>query len=129
MAFRVLADTVLVVHLAFIVFVAAGALLAWRWPRLVWIHLPAAVWGAGIVLIGWDCPLTPLEKWFRRLGGEDAYTGGFVDRYVEDVVYPEELTPLFRTLAAAAIAVGYAGLVRRRHLARRHAATAIGIRE
>jgi hypothetical protein len=113
-AFRVLADAVLVVHLAFIVFIAVGALLAWRWPGLVWVHLPAVAWGVGIVTIGWACPLTPLEKWLRRSAGEEAYSGGFVDRYVEGVMYPEELTPLLRTLAAAAVVVGYVGVLRRR---------------
>ena len=109
-----LADAVVVLHLAFILFVAVGALLAWRWPWLVWAHVPAAAWGVGIVTIGWECPLTPLEKWLRERGGEDAYPGGFVDRYVEDVVYPEELTPLLRGLAGVAIVLGYVGLVRHR---------------
>ena len=113
MVFRLLADAVLVVHLAFIVFVAVGALLTWRWPRLLWVHLPALAWGVGIVTIGWDCPLTPLEKWLRRRSGDDAYRGGFVDRYVEGVVYPEELTPLLRTVAAAAVLFGYVVLLRR----------------
>ena len=110
MVFDVLADAVVVVHLAFIVFVAVGALLACRWRWLVWLHLPAVAWGAGIVAIGWDCPLTPLEQWLRRHAGE-SFEGGFVDHYLEDVVYPEQLTPVLRALAAVLIAAGYALLV------------------
>src|SRR3712207_7996589 len=53
--------------------------------------VPALAYGLGIVTIGWTCPLTPLEKWLRP--GSD-YEGGFVDQYLEDVVWPEELTPL-----------------------------------
>ncbi|MGH2356717.1 MAG: DUF2784 domain-containing protein [Candidatus Limnocylindria bacterium] len=112
MLWRTLADAVVIVHLAFIVFIAVGALLAWRWPRLVWLHVPAVVWGVGIVLIGYTCPLTPLERWLRRRGGGEADQGGFVDRYLEGVIYPEELTPLLRALAVVGILVGYAGLLR-----------------
>lgn len=114
MVFDVVADAVVVVHLAFIAFVAVGALLAWRWRWLVWLHVPAVVWGVGIIAIGWDCPLTPLEKWLRRHDGQD-YEGGFVDRYLEGVVYPEELTPVLRALAAVLVVVGYAHLLRRWH--------------
>jgi hypothetical protein len=109
-AYRLIADLVVVVHFGFVVFVAVGALLAWRWPQLFWPHLAAVAWGAGIVTIGWDCPLTPLEKHFRRLGDEQGYTGGFIDRYIEGVLYPEEYTPLLRTLAALLIVAGWTGL-------------------
>ena len=113
MLYRLLADLVVVVHLAFIVFVAVGALLAWRWPWVVIPHVPSLMWAVAIVTVGFDCPLTPLEKALRRRAGEEGYTGGFVDRYVEGVVYPESLTPWLRGLAAVAIVVGYAGLYRR----------------
>jgi Protein of Unknown function (DUF2784) len=112
--YRLLADAVVVVHFGFLVFVAVGGLLAWRWPWVLWLHVPAVVWGIGIVAVGYDCPLTPLEKYFRRLGEEDSYQAGFVDRYVEDVVYPDEYTPHLRALAAVLIAVGWAGALRRR---------------
>lgn len=114
--YRFVADAVVLAHFAFIVFVAVGGLMAWRWPRLLWLHVPAVVWGLGIVTIGYDCPLTPLEKYLRRLGGAESYEGGFVDRYVEDVVYPDEYTPHVRVAVAALIAVGWAGTaIRLRH--------------
>ncbi|MGH9247428.1 MAG: DUF2784 domain-containing protein [Acidimicrobiales bacterium] len=118
MVFDVLADVVMVVHLAFILFVAVGALLAWHWPRLVWLHLPAVAWGVGIIAIGYECPLTPLEKWLRRRAGGEGYEGGFVDRYVEDVIYPEEFAPLLRALAAVMIVAGYVRMLRRDGLRR-----------
>jgi hypothetical protein len=111
MVYRLLADAVVVVHLLFIVFVAVGGLLAWRWPWLVWVHVPCVLWGVAIIAIGFDCPLTPLEKWLRERGGEGSYEGGFVDRYVEGVVYPERYTPHLRALAAVLIVVAYARLV------------------
>ena len=111
---RALADAVVVVHLGFIVFVAAGSVLAWRWPRLVWLHVPALAWSVATLAVGLACPLTALEKGLRRLAGDGGYGGGFVDRYVEDVVYPDEYTGLLRAAAAALVVAGYAGLARRR---------------
>ena len=88
MVFRLLADLVLVGHLAFILFVAAGGLLVWRWPWLVRLHAPAVAWGVAIITVGFTCPLTPLEKDLRRRAGEQGYRGGFVDHYIEGVIYP-----------------------------------------
>lgn len=114
MLYRSLADLAVIVHFAFIVFIALGGLLSWRWPRLIWLHVPAVAWGVAIVAVGFSCPLTPLEKYFRGLAGEAGYEGGFVDRYIEDVIYPGQLTPLLRMLAAVAVVGGYAALVARR---------------
>lgn len=119
MLYRILADAVMVAHLAFILFVAVGALLAWRWPWLVWAHLPALAWGVGTIVIGFECPLTTAEKALRRLAGGEGYDGGFVDRYLENVVYPEQYTGVLRALAAAAVVAGYVTLSRRRMAAGR----------
>ena len=65
MIFRLLADTLALIHGAFVVFVVAGGLLGLRWRRLIWVHIPAALWGALIEFGGWICPLTPLENLLR----------------------------------------------------------------
>ena len=109
--YRLLGDVVMVVHLAFIVFVAVGGLLAWRWRWLIRLHVPAVAWAVATITVGLTCPLTVLEKRLQRLGGEDVYAGGFVDRYIEDVVYPQSLTFALRLLVAAAIVVAYARLL------------------
>jgi len=62
------------------------------WRKVVWIHIPAAVWGALIEFAGWICPLTPLENRLRAKGGEAGYLGGFVEKYILPVIYPTELT-------------------------------------
>ena len=93
---RLLADIVVVVHVSFVMFVVLGGFLAWRWPRVAWIHLPAAVWGATIEFGGWVCPLTPLENHFRRLAGQAGYTGGFIEHYIIPVLYPVDLTASLR---------------------------------
>jgi hypothetical protein len=114
--FRFLADAVVVVHFGFLAFVAAGGLVAWRWPRVLWLHVPAVAWGLASVTVGADCPLTSIEKHLLRLGGRDAYDGGFVDRHVEDVVYPQDRTQLVRAVAAALIVVGWTGSLAVGHL-------------
>lgn len=92
MMYRALADATMLLHFAFIAFVVLGGLLALRWRWMMWLHLPAAAWGVLIELRGWICPLTPLENHFRRLGGESGYAGGFIERYVEPVIYPPGLS-------------------------------------
>ncbi|WP_187672608.1 DUF2784 domain-containing protein [Zestomonas carbonaria] len=93
MLYRLLADAVVLVHGLFILFVIAGGLLALRWPRLAWLHLPAAAWGALVELRHWICPLTPLENHLRRAAGEAGYAGGFVEQYLIPLIYPAGLTP------------------------------------
>jgi len=90
--YRVLADLVLVVHLAFVLFVVLGGLLVVRWPRLALLHVPAAIWGVLIEYTGWICPLTPLENSFRTRGGEAGYSGGFIQHYIQPLLYPAGLT-------------------------------------
>jgi len=92
MAYRFLADLVLVLHLAFVLFVALGGLLVLRWHRAAWVHLPAAAWGAVVMFTGWICPLTPFENELRGWGGEAGYRGGFVEHYVVSLLYPAGLT-------------------------------------
>jgi hypothetical protein len=90
--YRALADLVLSLHLAFVLFVVLGGLLVLRWPWLAWLHVPAAIWGILIEYSGWICPLTPLENSLRRLGGEAGYSGGFIQHYIQPVLYPAGLT-------------------------------------
>lgn len=87
-----LADIVVGLHLAFVVFVIGGGLLVLRWPRVAWAHVPAAAWGAIVEFTGWPCPLTPLENWLRQRAGSSGYSGDFVARYLLPVLYPDALT-------------------------------------
>jgi hypothetical protein len=86
------ADLLLLLHGAFVLFVVAGGLLVLRWPALAWLHLPAAVWGAAIEMLGFTCPLTPLEQAWRRAAGSGTYQGGFIEHYVTAALYPAGLT-------------------------------------
>ncbi len=93
MTFKILADFVVGLHFLFIVFVLAGGLLALRWPKIAWVHVPSFVWGASTALFGWICPLTYLENDFRARGMEAGYDGGFIEAYILPLIYPELLFP------------------------------------
>lgn len=90
--YDLLADGAAVAHFAFVVFVVLGGLLALRWPKVAYLHLPAAIWGAAIEFAGWICPLTPLENWLRRQAGNAGYSGGFVEHYILPILYPSGLS-------------------------------------
>ncbi len=87
-----LADLIVLIHFAFVLFVIFGGLLALRWPKTAYVHLPIAIYGALIELVGWICPLTPLEKRLRESAGLEGYQGGFVEHYILPVLYPSGLT-------------------------------------
>ncbi len=117
MLYRVLADLVVGLHFLFVLFVVLGGLLLLKWPGLVWVHLPAAVWGALIELRGWICPLTPLENRFRARAGDAGYEGGFIEHYILPVLYPGDLTRDIQLVLAAVVIVlnlGIYGYVFRR---------------
>ena len=90
--FRIAADGLVVIHLVFILFVIMGGLMLFRWPWMIWIHVPTAVWGGLVELFGAPCPLTPLENHLRQAGHAEAYSGGFIDHYIMPIVYPPGLT-------------------------------------
>jgi len=95
MIYLALADFVLLLHMAFVLFATLGGFLVFKWRRVAWFHIPAALWAALIELVGWVCPLTPLENWLRRQGGEVGYQTGFIERYLLPLIYP---APFSRSL-------------------------------
>ena len=105
MPYRFLADLVVALHLLFVIFVVLGGLLVLRWPRVAWMHLPAAVWGALIEFGGWICPLTPLEKRLRGLAGQAGYPGGFIEHYMLPVLYPAGLTREVQLVLGSAVVI------------------------
>lgn len=100
---RVAADLTLAFHLGFILFVVLGAILVIRWPKLVWLHVPAAVWGAYVEIAGKICPLTTLENAFRRAAGEAGYDESFIEHYLLPIIYPAGLTRSTQLVLAAAV--------------------------
>lgn len=98
------ASLIVAAHLAFVVFATLGGLVVVRWPRIAWIHVPAAAWAVYVELSGQICPLTPLENRLRLQAGLDDYSGDFVARYVFPVLYPAGLTRDAQILIGIALA-------------------------
>lgn len=121
MFFRLAADAVLTLHLAFIVFVVCGGLLALRWRWVPWLHVPAALWGFFVEITGRICPLTPFENALRVQAGQGDYSGSFVEHYLLPVIYPAGLTRgtqlVLAGVVVAANLVVYGWRVRRRRSA------------
>jgi hypothetical protein len=103
MPYRLAADAVLVLHLAFIVFAMLGAALTLRWRWVPYLHLPAAAWGFFVEMSGRICPLTPLENELRAQAGQSGYEGGFIEHYLVGLIYPSGLTRDIQYLLAAMV--------------------------
>lgn len=126
MAYGLLADAVVALHVAFVLFTVLGGLLALRWRWIPWLHLPAAAWGVFIEATGRICPLTPLENTLRARAGGSAYEGDFIAHYLGPIIYPDHLTREIQLgLGAVLVVVNvaiYAVIWRRR------ASRAVGVR-
>jgi hypothetical protein len=101
--YNIFVDVIVVVHFLFVAFVVAGGLLVIRRPRIAFIHLPAAMWGAFVEFFGWICPLTPLENHFRNLAGNSSYSGDFIVSYLIPVIYPENLTTTIQQILGGSV--------------------------
>jgi hypothetical protein len=109
--YKVLTSAILVTHFAFLAYVVFGGFLTWRWPRTVFAHLFAAGWGLYVITAQMVCPLTYAENWSRLQAGEAGLSKGFIDQYIEGVLYPERYTGLMQGLAVTTVVASYVGLV------------------
>ncbi|MFE1169073.1 DUF2784 domain-containing protein [Nocardiopsis sp. NPDC058789] len=110
MVYSVIGEGAMVLHLLFLAYVALGGFAAWRWPRMFWPHLACAVYGLGVTVIGWPCPLTHLEDWGRRNAGQSGLPPeGFIAHYLTGVVYPTEHLLTAQLLVALTVTLSWAG--------------------
>ena len=105
MPYSLLADLVIILHFLFVIFAVIGALLAFKWRKIIWIHIPVVIWAAYIEFSNQICPLTPLEKSLRMKGGESSYTGGFIEHYIIPVLYPPGLTSEIQLLLGCLVLI------------------------
>lgn len=108
---------VVAVHAAFLVYVVLGGFVAWRWPRSLAAHVAVLAWGLAGLAVPVACPLTGLENELRRLAGKPPLRSGFIDHYVEGVLWPQRFTPLVRAAIAVLVLASWAGLYLRRRQA------------
>jgi hypothetical protein len=111
MRYQLLAELVMLLHFAFLSYVALGGFLAWRRPSLIVPHIAAAVWGALSATVGVPCPLTGWEHTLRRRAGEEGLTHGFIDTYLTGVLYPQEHLLTAQLLVASLVLVSWIGFV------------------
>ncbi|TSD47752.1 DUF2784 family protein [Rhodococcus sp. KBS0724] len=112
MVYRLIESATVFVHFSFILYVVFGGFVAWKWRRTIAFHLVAVAWGAGSVLIGYDCPLTNLENWARRMAGiSELPSTGFISYYIAGVFYPVSIEAIVQGVAAAVVVGSWVGYV------------------
>ncbi len=100
-----LADIVLITHALFIAFVIFGGLIVLKWHKIMWLHIPCAIWGALIEFFGWVCPLTYLENYLREPGNANYYESSFIQHYLLPIIYPAGLTTGIQILLGVIVIV------------------------
>ncbi len=108
------AELVMVLHFGVLIFLLVGGFLAWRWPRLIYAHLVMAAWGLLIITFPVSCPLTWLENTFRAAAGRPELVNGFIDTYIDGVLYPESAARAVQMLVALVVAVSWTGFYLKR---------------
>ncbi|NUT53629.1 MAG: DUF2784 domain-containing protein [Saccharothrix sp.] len=114
MVARASAELVMVVHHGVLIFLVVGGFLAWRWPRVLYFHVAMAAWGLLIVLFPLACPLTWLENELRAAAGQARLETGFIDTYIDGVLYPDSAARLVQVLVAVVVLASWTGLYLRR---------------
>lgn len=114
--YQMLADGVLVVHFALVVFIVGGLVLIvagnlrrWRWVNSAWLriaHLAAIAAVMAETWLGFVCPLTTLEAWLRERAHATTYTGSFIAHWLQRILFweaPEWVFILAYTLFGLAV--------------------------
>lgn len=88
MGYKITTDLVVVIHLAWILFLILGALVGRYVVWIKWLHIGGLAFSLLLQVFSWYCPLTYLEMWLRaRHDPELSYTGSFIAYYAERLVY------------------------------------------
>jgi hypothetical protein len=101
MIYRLLLETLIAAHFAFILFIVFGALLVIVRRQMIFLHLPTLLYGLLIELLNINCPIEPLESWLRDLSFESGFAEGFLEPYLIGLIYPPSWNQSFGNLMAA----------------------------
>jgi hypothetical protein len=118
--YRIAADALLFLHVAFVAFVVIGLVLilaggarGWRWVRNPWfrgLHVVAITFVVVQAWLGRICPLTNWEMALRVKAGDAVYRGAFIAHWLEELLYynaPPWVFALLYTLFGAAVAASW----------------------
>ncbi|OXM58207.1 hypothetical protein CFP71_04140 [Amycolatopsis thailandensis] len=108
-----LANVTVAVHIFALMFIGFGGFLAWRWPKVIFVHVFFAAWGVLVNVFPWPCPLTAAENFFRHQQGLGDLPGGFNAYYLYDTVFPRSSLPLVAVIAMATVIISYVGTYQR----------------
>jgi polyferredoxin len=99
------ADLILILHVGFVLFVVGGLVLIvlgnlrhWQWVNHWWfrlVHLGTIAAVVAETWLGWVCPLTTLEQWLRAGAGDTSYNGGFIEHWLQQLLYYDAPTWVF----------------------------------
>ncbi len=99
MPYQLLADVLLIIHFAVVLFVVGGLVavvagnrLRWRWVNHWWFRLVHLAAIAFVVIQAWAgqfCPLTTLETWLRVQAGGSSYDESFIEHWLRRLIYYE----------------------------------------
>jgi Protein of Unknown function (DUF2784) len=109
MVSQALAELIMIVHFAVLVFLIVGGFLAWHWHGLIYPHLAMATWGVLVVAFPLNCPLTAAENHFRAQAGQPELVDGFIDHYIDGVVYPQSAAPVVQLLVGVLVLGSWTG--------------------
>jgi hypothetical protein len=110
MSYKILADSVVLIHFLWVIFLFFGATLGVKNRAVRIFHLSGLAFAFIIQIFGWYCPLTYLEIWLRsKHEFALTYTGSFIIHYMEEVVYIELSRPLilFFTILLCGLNIGF----------------------
>lgn len=116
---RVLAETMMVLHFAFLTFLVLGGFLAWRWRGVIYAHLATGVWAILSLTVDLTCPITVWENFFRARAGMPVLETGFIDHYIDGVWYPESAALTVQLVLGALVITSWIGFYAGGRAARR----------
>jgi len=105
MIYLLIANFVVIFHLGFVLFVLFGGLLIQKWRWLIFLHIPAVIWGALIEYQGGLCPLTPFEQKLRQAADQSGYSGSFIEHYILPILYPDYLNKELQVILGSIVII------------------------
>jgi len=109
LVYRITADVVVAIHFVWILFLIGGAFIGRRVRWVKWTHLAALGYSVLLQVFDWTCPLTYLELWLWNRTPAGSYSGSFIARYLEKLVYME--IPRGLLLGLTGIVIGISAVV------------------